>query len=326
MEKSVSLKSLFKAVAIKGKPVLIIENSGMYPYKEKIEDNWAYYTAFGFKRLKELYRKEGKQIKEVGIVGIGSGVEGILAARIFGKQLKRLIISDVDYEVLSLSEKNIKNAVKDSDLEVISLEGSFVEPIEKGGYRLDIIYGNIPNLPSTGSEDLSLGAEKGTFLPSSLYEDYNPPKKFIGWAMGAQYAYLQSSKKTLAEYGSVITELGGRMPLNLVKELFKESGLNMQEILVGFKEQTEALIDFQGYHRMEKEYGVSFDFYLYQESKKLLKNNNIKNTTTKISGEKIKKLLKPYRVNAGEALNLYKKNITIGHTVHLFRGQIIYGK
>ncbi len=317
--KQVSLLSLFRAAGMEGDPSSIIETPGMYPYKERVEDNWAFYTALGFKRLKELAEQEGKQIKEVGIVGIGSGVEGIAAARIF-PGLKRLVISDIDDEVLGGSDENIKNATQNSDLEVVPLKGSFAEPMEKAGYKLDLIHGNIPNLPSTGSEDLSQGAEKGTFLPASLYEGYNPPDKFVGWAMGAQYAYLQSAKKALAKGGSVITELGGRIPLSLVKELFEENGLEMKEILVGFKEQTEALIDFQGYHRMEKDYGVSFDFYLYQEAYRALQNSGILNPSTNVTGQEVKDLLKSFRVNAGDAVDLYHKQVPVGHTVHLFRG------
>ena len=198
-----------------------------YPHKERVEDNWAYYTAVGFKRLKELLEQEGKRAKEIGIVGIGSGVEGIAAARIFRPDLRRLVVSDIDYDVLNGSEDNIRNSTRGSGVEVIAVKGSFAEPMAQAGYKLDLIHGNIPNLPSTGSEDLTQGAEKGTFLPSSLYEGYSPPDKFVGWAMGAQYAYIQSAKKALAEGGSVVTEFGGRVPLELVKELFKANGLSM---------------------------------------------------------------------------------------------------
>jgi hypothetical protein len=319
--KQVDITPLFKAAGIDTQPVSIIETPGMYPYKDTIVDNWAYYTAVGMKRLKAVLEAEQKEVAEVAIVGIGSGVEGIAAITIFQPELKRLIVSDVDSEILDGTVVNIQDCIQDTNLQLVPVVGSFCEPIEQAGYKVDLVHGNVPNLPSTGEEDLSQGAEKGTFLPSSLYEGYSPPEKFVGWAMGAQYAYLMSARNILKPGGSVITELGGRMPLQLVDELFVACGYeHMEEVIVGFKEQTEALIDFLGYHRMEKAYGVSFEFYIYKEAKKLLEQRGFHNPTHNVSGREIKELLNPYKVSAGEAVGLYKKNVAVGHTVHLFRG------
>ncbi|MBI4360120.1 MAG: hypothetical protein HY564_03435, partial [Candidatus Jacksonbacteria bacterium] len=185
---------------------------------------------------------------------------------------------------------------------------------------VDLIYGNIPNLPSAEDIDLSLGAEKGTFVPATLYQGYNPPQELIDWAMGSQFAYLQSAKRVLPTGGSVITALGGRMPLNLVRELFASCELKLDEVITGFKEQTEALINFQGYHQLEQEYGVSFEFYLYQQAINLMKDKGVANPSSQISGEKLKRLLEPFKVSAGKALELYNQKVPVGHTVHFFRG------
>jgi hypothetical protein len=177
-------------------------------------------------------------------------------------------------------------------------------------------------LPTTGYDDISKGAERGTFISPSAYEASMPPEIFSRWALAAQFAYLQGAKRILALGGSVITELGGRLPISVIQELFKELGLGFQEIIVGFKVQTEAFIDFQGYQRFEKEYGTSFEFYLYKESKALLESKGISNPSSDVSGEEVKEWLKPFKVSAGEALNLYQKNIHVGHTVHVLRGNL----
>jgi methylase of polypeptide subunit release factors len=300
--------------------ISIVETKGMYPYKENIEDNWAFFTAVGFERVQDIFKKEGYTVKDTAVVGIGSGVEGITALYLFKDTLETLIVTDVDEEVLDGTMVNIKDTAVLFDKKVIPLMGSFCEPIEKGGYHVDLIHANIPNLPAEESEDLSKGAEKGTFLRSSLYEGYNPPEKFVGWAMGAQYAYLESAKNVLRPGATVITELGGRMPLALMSELFETCGFEFQEVYVGFKEQTEALIDFIGYHRMEEQYGVTFEFYIFDESKKALKDVGFTNVNSTISGAEIKKILEPYKVSAGKALELHKQGVAVGHTVHILRG------
>ncbi|MBI2356420.1 MAG: hypothetical protein HYV13_04425 [Candidatus Doudnabacteria bacterium] len=203
---------------------------------------------------------------------------------------------------------------------MVPLVGSFCEPIEQSGITVDFVHANIPNLPARETEDLSKGAEKGTFLPAQLYDAYHPPGEFEGWALAAQYAYLTSARKIIPPGGSVITELGGRVPYAQIHKLFDAVGLRMQEVIAGFKEQTEALIDFEGYHRLEEKYGTEFEFYEYERSLRLLHESGITNPTHEISGEEVKQLLKPYKVSAREALKLFHQGISVGHTVHLFRG------
>ena len=320
MEKRIDLSSFLEKIGFTGESAEITESLDMYPHKEKSEDNWSYYTGFGFMRLQEIFGKEQRNVSTVAIVGIGSGVEGTLAVKIFKPTIKNLIISDIDTEIIVVAVQNIKNTVNSEGINIMSLVGSFCEPIEKTSLTPDLVYGNLPNLPATGEENLTHGAEKGTFIPSSLYEGYKPPQKFVNWAMGSQFAYLQSAKRVLPDGGSVVTTLGGRMPLGLVKELFAECGFKLEEVITGFKEQSEALIDFQGYNRLEREFGISFEFYLYEQAISLMKKKGIINPSSHILVEELKKLLEPFKVSAGRALKLYEQNTPVGHTVHIFRG------
>ncbi len=320
MEKRINLSSFLEEIGLTGEGAEITESNDMYPHKEKSTDNWSYYTGFGLRRLREIFEMEQRNASTVAIVGIGSGVDGILTAKIFKPDLKNLIVTDIETGVVGGAVQNIRNAVNHKNINIMPLVGSYCEPIEKAGLTPDLIYGNLPNLPATGEEDLTHGAEKGTFVPYSLYEGYKPPQVFVDWAMGSQYAYLQSANRVLPDGGSVVTALGGRMPLGLVKELFGECGMRMEEVMTGFKKQTEALIDFHGYHRLEKEFGVSFEFYLLEQAIQLMEKKGISNPSPEISGEELKRLLEPLKISAGKALELYGQNIPVGHTVHLFRG------
>ncbi|MEJ0054059.1 MAG: hypothetical protein WDN10_05075 [bacterium] len=318
--RSVDIAPLLYMAGIGDTPTTIVETDGMYPYKTDIEDNWAYYTAVGMKHFRTMLEQEGRQPERISIVGICSGVEAIAIARIFDQDVKELIVTDIDEGILEGTIYNLHHTITNKDLTITPVVGSFCEPIEKTGKKVEFVHGNIPNLPATGEEDLTKGAEKGTFLMVGTYEGYHPPEEFLGWALGAQYAFLQSAKNILVEGGSIITELGGRMPLEEVRKLFAACGYRMEEVVVGFKEQTEALIDFEGYHRLEEAYGTSFDFYRYTESKEALHQAGIENPSFQVSGEEVKKLLTPFKVSAGEAAELYHQGIPVGHTVHLFRG------
>ena len=108
----VNISALFQACGIKTEDVYILETEGMYPYKQVVEENWAYYTAKALQRLKFLLDKEGKKIETAGIVGICSGVEGIALARVFQETLKSMIVTDIDEEILQGTLQNLKAATQ----------------------------------------------------------------------------------------------------------------------------------------------------------------------------------------------------------------------
>ena len=292
-EKTVNITPLFKACQIPTGTLCITETSGMYPYKDRIEDNWAYFTAMGCKRLKKLFEQEQKVIKDIGIVGICSGVEAIAIAHLFASAAKRLVVTDIDDEILEGTIRNLTETSQRFGMEIIPQVGLFCEPMEELDFKLDFIHANIPNLPTAGDEDLSKGDEKGSFAPPDYYEKYNPSHDFIQWALPAQYAYLQSAKKVLKPGGSVIAEVGGRMPFHILEKLFEDCDLKLEELVVGFKRQTEAEINFNGYHRNEAEFGVSFEYYRYGESVVVLEKAGFENPTYKLSGHEVKELLEP---------------------------------
>jgi SAM-dependent methyltransferase len=318
--KNVDVSPLFEKAGLAVRAT-IKETPRMYPYKEKIEENWAYYTAVGMQKFRELLTKEGKSVKDAAIVGIGSGVEGIAAGHVFRDSLKHLVVTDIDTEVLSGARENIRQGTEGIRYNLSTFFGSFCEPIEEAEIKVDYIHGNIPNLPSTGKEDLRFGAEKGTFVPPDRFENYYPPQEYVRWALAAQYAYMQSAAHVLKKGGSFTTELGGRVPLHLVRDMFTQEGLcDPSEVIVGFKQQTEALIDFEGYHRLERAHGVEFDFYRYDDGRNLLEKRGIANPTCEVSGDEMKKMLSNFRVSAGEAIDLHHQGVPVGHTVHIFRG------
>jgi hypothetical protein len=323
MQKTDAIKNinpLMKACVLPFKDAAIQEIKEAYPYKETIELNWVYYTIFGLQRLRKILQLEGKEITTVAIIGIGSGIEGIAAISLFKETLKTLIVTDTESSIVRCAVKNIKSVCADSAVKITPFVGSFCEPLLKQKVKVDLVFGNMPNLPAPEGYTLTLGIEKGTFMDTHHYMPYNPPKKFMRFALGTQYVFLQSAKACLTKGGSVVVALGGRPPIPLIDELFSSCNLRVQELVVGFKEQSEALIDFIGYYEIEKEYGVVFDFYRFAESKKALAENNIVNPTSVCQGKEIKKLLTPYRVSAHDALKAYHKGVLAGHTVHILRG------
>ena len=99
MNKVVNITPLLKSAGIVSDEISIVETPCMYPYKEKIIDNWAYFTAVGCKALKETLDRGQKIVTTAAIVGICSGVEGITFTRVFEPALKKLIVTDVTQSI-----------------------------------------------------------------------------------------------------------------------------------------------------------------------------------------------------------------------------------
>jgi len=323
--RNVDVSPLFRAAGLETRGLQPIhETSKMYPFKNgDVTQNWSYFMISGLRKLQETLVQNYQKLPEnIGIVGIGSGVEGIAAARIFHESIRRLFVTDIDQKILEGAVSNIKRNVDTKKVEVVGHVGSFAEPLEAKEVQLDLIAGNVPNLPSAQDQKLRSGADLGTFMPRGLYEKYTPPEKFVKWALGAQYAYLTSASRVVREGGSALTLVGGRFPLPLVKELFEAAGFgSSNEVIAGYKEQTEPEPDFKGYSKFEAGFtDVSFDFYVQKAAEQILANANIENPTSRHTGVQIKGVLKDQRKSALAALVLYPQGISCGHTVHLFQG------
>lgn len=329
-EREIDVTPLFDKIGLRTqRSIQITEGPKMYPFKTDgdIRQNWSYFMTYGFMELKRKMKRERVNPPEsIGIVGIGNGIEGIVAAKIFRSSLKRLFVIDTDEEILDGALENIKRNVtarKRKRLDIIGLQGSFAEPLEAEKVRLDLIAGNVPNLPSEQDQALKTGEDLGTFMPRGLYEKYAPPEKFVQWALGAQYAFLTSSAKALRRGGSALTLVGGRFPLSLTQELFEEAGFRKSdELIAGYKEQTEPAPDFAGYAKFEDAFDeVSFDFYPHTSAIDMLEDAGITHPTRMQTGARLKEILHNQRQSARQALAAYKShNTAFGHSVHLLRG------
>lgn len=323
--KEIDASPLFQKIGLDTKGLWpIVETPKMYPYKIEgdIRQNWSYFMTFGLSALRqEMLKNQQKLPASIGITGIGNGIEGIAAAKIFENSLRQLFIVDTDNEILNGALVNIRRNINKTRVEVIGHVGSFAEPLEAEGVQVDLFAGNVPNLPSEEDQELITGADHGSFMPRAWYEKYQPPEKFMQWALGTQYAHLKSARNVVKEGGSALTLVGGRFPLHLADELYNETGYqDPQEVISGYKEQTEPGPDLRGYGQFEKLFGVSFHFYMQDIAEKALKAVGIANPTRMHNAAKIKSVLEPYSKSAQEAYALYQEGIPCGHTVHLLQG------
>jgi len=303
-----NISPLFKAVGIKKSgEINITEHT--YAFDPKHPKNYWLHVAFlGFQK----YAKKHKKVTSFATIGTGAGIDAIGAYEIF--KPKKIIVTDIHPQIPALAKKNVQNNVP-SNVEVLSLQGDLCQPLIKRKMKVDLVYANIPNLPSD-QPPLKKQANISYYQKRSVR---SVPQKFQKYNMTLQYLFLKEAKQIINKSGAVIDAIGGRIPYKVLKELFAATGYKFSELASVYKLQTEPYFELKGYAEAEKKYGVEFDFYRYTEAQK----HWLKIEKKRLPGPKLKKELKKYRVNATTAYGAYLKyNKQFGRVSHILCGHL----
>ena len=120
------------------------------------------------------------------------------------------------------------------------------------------------------------------------------------------------------KFSTVICSIGGRVPYEKLRSLVETAGYRFEELVAGFKVQTEPEEVLSGYADAERG-DIAFDFYRYDEAVEFLNSRGMKKPFVELQGDQLKGLLAPFRISAREALELYQQDPSykIGHTVHM---------
>jgi|SRR3989338_5923510 len=291
-------------------PVVITETDDTYPIKTDVWDNW---FTFAYLAFQELAKRQN--VSSFAAVGTGNGVDAIGAIKTFGKSLDTVILTDISKPALEISEQNVRRY--SAGKTVLAFEGSLCQPLIQRGLKVGSIYENLPNIPN--SENITSGYKQASVFNPMTFS-VKSSQKIRDYLLESHYALLAEAKYALNRNGSVICSIGGRVPNRLLKEIVKQLGYNYEEMVVGFKRQTEPGEVIPGYAKAEIN-GIEFDFYRYDEAVKFLESLGFERPFAAIGGDKLKEILAPYRISAKGALLLSEQNpgYAIGHTVHMVR-------
>lgn len=303
-----NLANLFKAVGIdKTGTVTITEHTHDFD-PDFPKDHWVYASLLGFK---QYYKKYGN-ISSFASVGVGPGVETIGACEIL--KPTNVTLTDIHPKIPEVARANVCNNVS-NDVDVNAFQGDLCQPLIQNNLKFDLIYANIPNIPS---DELRLNKKDS----ASFYkkrDDVNCPKIFDDYLLTLQYQFLKEARHALEERSAVIDAIGGRLPYEILQSLFTSNGYRFEELVSVFKIQTEPEYVLKGYAEAEENNQIEFDFYNYEEAQ----NFWLKIEKLNLKGPELKEVLKPFRVNAKTAYKNYLINKKrAGHVVHILCGRV----
>jgi methylase of polypeptide subunit release factors len=306
---NLDVKSLFDSVGIKKKGLVIL-NENAYDFNpENPGDSWLYPAFLGFNELK----KSGFKPESFATIGTGAGVDSIGVFEIFHP--KRIYQIDIHPNVPKIAQENAQQWVSSKAI-VETFLGDLCEPLIKKKIKVDLVYANIPNIP-TSKKPLDKKVSASQFLARE-YPDV--PTVFQKWYLTHQYLFLKQAKNVVTEKGVVVDAIGIRVPYKHVLELFTENGYDVEELVSIYKIQSEPEDTLEGYAKHEKEAGVEFDFYDHEKAG-IYWQKNLKGK--RLATPELKEALKQFRISATEAFkNWQKSGKQAGHICSILKGTL----
>lgn len=109
----------------------------MYCIKGDPEDNWIWFAFTGFTRLARTLRSRNPPLRTSATIGTGNGLDAIGAAYA-SPSLERIVVTDVDDEVVRLAVDNVRRNVP-AHIEVTGLTDDVCGPLAALPFKIDVI-------------------------------------------------------------------------------------------------------------------------------------------------------------------------------------------
>lgn len=196
-------------------------------------------------------------------IGCGPGVDAILAAELLGA--RSLILTDLRDDVVELGRANVfQNCPGFGPDDVVGATGNLCTELVARGLKADVIYENLPNLP-TANLDLTEGCRRASFFhPGQLQ---SVPNEFSRNMLGLHYQFLTQARACLHDAGAVVCSIGLRVPVEVVLRLFEVNGFRPEILAVGGIRQFVAEEVLPHYAEIENDYPDRNPFLFFQHDK-----------------------------------------------------------
>jgi hypothetical protein len=301
------------------RPLLVKTNrftyAPSYPPNERMQNTWLSIALEGIATL-AAHRTE-KAWEDLAIVGTGNGLDAVGISRIV--QPKTIIASDIHPIALQAARWNIANYVTE-DCRVAVVQSDLFDSYPPGA-AFDLIYENLPNIPD--EKELFDGVRSAScFAPRA-----RPiATTFDRHLLTLHHDFLIQARTRLRDSGWIVGVIGGRIPVQLIHELFADAGYRSTVAAFGLKIQSEGDVVLPAYAAAERETGASFLYYhpldaclavareMPQPADLLAREDYARALTER---------LHPFEIPSTEAARLHATGAAVCHTVYVMAAQRI---
>jgi methylase of polypeptide subunit release factors len=302
-----------KVLRIKDRLSVKVTEHCFLPHVDDLQSDWVSYILSP--ALKLLRKRNGGDFESFCSIGTGSGLDVLTGIEILGA--KRAGLTDVHEDVVLTAAENVRSNLKNPGSVTIEAGyGDLLEPLRKFKPRYDVIYENLPNVPAIDTAGATEDRKSSTHVPP---RKESIPASIKKQMLDLHYLAFVQAKDFLSENGSIISTLGGRVPLEVFIELGRSAGFASSVLTYSWKVQAVAEDVIRDHAKLQKEGFGPFFFYHADTLEKHFAGVDIES-----SGERafdIEKSLIPHRLDAATAYEEFSKGKRIGHTAVVLKSE-----
>jgi methylase of polypeptide subunit release factors len=284
------------------------------PRLDDLASDWVAHVAVPALRALRAGRG-GASIPSFCSIGTGSGLDVLAAIEVLGAS--RVGLTDLHDDVVSAAVENVRrNYAGPESLAIEAGAGDLLEPLRCSGARYDVIYENLPNLRAARAEEVSVARRSGTHL--SPRQEAVPPVVERNLLV-LHYLALRQTRDFLRPGGVVLSTLGVRVPLAVFPQMAAQAGLSASFLTYGWKVQAEPESVLADHAALQRD-GLG-PFHFYRADALARRFAGLDPAASGRGSFAIEDGLRPQRLDAVTAYDLFKRGVTIGHTVVVLKSE-----
>lgn len=294
---------------------IVLSDRAYLPRVDDLQADWvATVTAPAFALL---HRKRGAGAsKSFCSIGTGSGMDALAGIEFFAAE--QVGITDLFPEVVDAAAANVRNNVRSGlNIALHAGHGDLLEPLRADGVMFDVIYENLPNLPLAKTARLDVDRTSSSYVPE---REEQVPAALADHLLTLHYLALRQAREFLNPGGTVLSTLGGRIPLRVITDMSRQAGYTPRILTYTWKVQVDPEDNLKSYALWQEQGLGPFTFYRAETLSKVFADQNLAD-----AGEQaldIEQALRPQRLDAAAALDLLAQGERIAHTVAVLQSDI----
>lgn len=283
------------------------------PYLDDLAADWVASVALPAFKLVKQRRGETRGFCSI---GTGTGLDALGAIEVFAPEL--VGVTDVHDEIVSSARANILGNLRDPEgVRLLSGVGDLLSPLADVAPLFDVIYENLPNVPTNAS--VALAGERAS---SSFFgpRPEDVPAEVQAALLTLHYLALVQAKGYLAPGGAVLSMLGARVPLQSFLDMSALAGYRPSFLTYGWKIQAEAVEMLNGHAEWQRRGMGPFHFYRIEDLEKAFAGLTPEAAAPRAL--EIEAALAPRALDADAALALHRAGTRIGHTYAVLHSEL----
>jgi methylase of polypeptide subunit release factors len=280
------------------------------PSVDEILSDWV--ATIATPAFKLIRSREGAQ-EAFCSIGTGVGLDALAAIETLGAT--RIGITDVHEDVVAAAAANIRRNLREP--ERITLEAGFgdlLQPLSSTHPRYDLIYENLPNIPIRDTASLATARMSSGHVPP---RSEAIPELMRRNLLALHYVALLEARSFLRPGGSVLSLIGGRIPLAVLQEMAKLAGYHSEICIYGWKIQTDPEAMIAGHLAQTREGFGPYHFYRASRLAEVFSDVALEDSSRR--AHDIEADLAPEALDSEQALLAHRRGEVIGHTVVALR-------